>query len=278
MQLIRKLYYALSPNARLLVRRLFFLPCDLYSHAFKSGKELVPPRGLIFIGSGDFVEQGKHLLQLVIDHTGLTPKGTILDVGCGIGRLAVPLTRYMNKEGRYEGFDIVKTGIDWCNKNIASKYPNFHFLWVNLKNDLYNLSTSQESTSFIFPYPTNSFDSIVLTSVFTHMLPRDVKHYLNQINNVLRPDGKCLATFFILNEEIKAKMSNNKTEFNFKYPYDGYYLMDSKVKEANVAYEESLLRAMIDECGLKISFLDRGRWTGHKNSLDFQDVVIIEKK
>lgn len=278
MQLIRKLYYALSPNARLVARRLFFLPYDLYSHMFKPAEELVPPRGLIFIGSGDFVEQGKHLLQLVIDHTGLTPQGSILDVGCGIGRLAVPLTRYLNKEGRYEGFDIVKTGIDWCNKNIASNYPNFHFLWVNLKNDLYNLSTRQESTSFQFPYPANSFDSIVLTSVFTHMLPGDVKHYLSQINQVLRPEGKCLATFFILNEEIKAKMDNDKTEFNFKYPHEGYYLMDPKVKEANVAYEESFLYTLIDECGLKLTLLDRGRWTGHANSLDFQDVVIMEKK
>lgn len=217
-------------------------------------------------------------MQLVIDHTGLTPEGNILDIGCGIGRLAVPLTRYLGNQGRYEGFDIVKTGIDWCNKNIASKYPNFHFLWVNLKNDLYNLSTDQESTSFIFPYKKNSFNSIVLTSVFTHMIPNDVKHYLKQINNVLHPNGKCMATFFILNEEIKVKMNENKTEFNFKYPYEGYYLMDSKVKEANVAYEEALLYAMIDECGLKINSLHRGRWTGHKNSLDFQDVVIIEKK
>lgn len=278
MQLIRKLYYALSPSARLLARRLFFLPYDLYSHLFNPKKDLVPPRGMIFIGSGDFVEQGKHLLQLVIDHTGLTPEGSILDIGCGIGRLAVPLTRYMNNKGSYEGFDIVKTGIDWCNKNIASKYPNFHFLWVNLKNDLYNLNTNQESTSFIFPYPQNYFNSIVLTSVFTHMIPKDVKHYLNQINNVLHPHGKCIATFFILNEEIKAKMDSNRTEFNFKYSYDGYYLMDSKVKEANVAYEEFFLYNIIEECGLKISSLYRGRWTGVKESLDFQDVVILEKK
>lgn len=199
MQLLRKLYYALTPNARLLARRLFFFPYDFYSYLFKSEKELVPPRGMIFIGSGDFVKQGNHLLQLVIDLTGLSPEGSILDIGCGIGRLAVPLTGYLNHQGHYEGFDIVKTGIDWCNKNIASKYPNFHFLWINLKNDLYNLSTKQESTSFIFPYSKNSFNSIVLTSVFTHMMPKDVKHYLSQISNVLHPNGKCMATFFILN-------------------------------------------------------------------------------
>lgn len=278
MQLSRQIYYALTPKLRLLARRILFLPYDVCSRFTRKGDELVPPRGMIYIGSGDFVKQGKRLMQLLIEHTGLTPQGSVLDIGCGIGRLAAPLTKYLDKEGRYEGFDVVKTGIDWCNENIAARYPNFHFVWVSLKNDLYNLDTNKESTSFAFPYPASSFDSIVLTSVFTHMMPDDVTHYLREISKVLRPGGKCMTTFFIINGNIKEKMKNGLTKFKFKYPYEGYYLMDKKVKEANVAYDEATLLRTIGHCGLKVESMHRGGWTGEKDALDFQDVMILSKK
>ena len=277
MNVARKFYYFLTPSSRFWARRLFYLPFDICTYVLGRKQSLVPPRGMIFIGSGDFVKQGEHLANLVITHTHLQPNSKILDVGCGIGRLAVPLTKYLSKEGSYEGFDIVEFGINWCTKNISSKYPNFHFICVGLKNDLYNLDTQKEAKEFIFPYPENYFDSIVLTSVFTHMMPSDVKHYLKQIASVLKEGGKCLATFFIINKEVEMMMQSNQSSFVFKYSYDGYFLMHSSVKEANVAFEENFLRSMISDSGLFIEAMYRGSWSNGSNALDFQDVVILSK-
>lgn len=186
MSLARKVYYSLSPSLRFIARRLFYFPVDLYETVFRRRDKMIPPRGMIFIGSGDFAKQGKHLCDLVIKQTGLQPDGKILDVGCGIGRLAVPLTRYLGPQGAYEGFDIVKKGIDWCERKITARFPNFHFLYIDLKNDLYNLSTEAEAGNFTFPYPENHFDCVVLTSVFTHMMPEDVQNYLTQISRVMK--------------------------------------------------------------------------------------------
>lgn len=258
MNVSRKLYYALPPSFRFLARRVYYLPVDLYDTLLHKRNPMIPPRGMVFIGSGDFEKQGLHLLDLVIRYAGLKPDSKILDVGCGIGRLAVPLTNYLTAEGGYEGFDIVKKGIDWCNRKITARFPNFHFLWIDLKNDLYNLSTDTEAKNFTFPYAADSFDCIVLTSVFTHMMPNDVDNYLKQISRVMKQDGRCLATFFLLNPEVKKQMEENKIQFRFLHSFDGYSLMDKKVKEANVAFDDTYLSSLLEKNGLYADSIHQG--------------------
>ncbi len=99
---------------------------------------MIPPRGMIFIGAGDFEQIGKDFRKHFIELGDLQPDDRVLDVGCGIGRMAIPLTSYLSKEGEYWGFDIVKKGIEWCQKRISPKYANFHFLHSDIYNKEYN--------------------------------------------------------------------------------------------------------------------------------------------
>jgi ubiquinone/menaquinone biosynthesis C-methylase UbiE len=276
----RKLYYFLSPALRLLVRRLYYLPIDLYEKLTGKRDALTPPRGMVFVGYGDFIQTGETLFNQIKEVCHLKPEFRVLDVGCGIGRLAVPLTKFINEKGSYEGFDIVWQGINWCTKHIKPKYPNFNFLYVDLKNDLYNLKTRNEAKDYIFPYKDNEFDLIILTSVFTHMLPADISNYLNQIHRVLKKDGKCFATFFLLNQEIKASIEK-RDHFNFPYIFDNYRLFNKNVKEANVAYEESfLLLDLFPKNNLIADKIYYGWWSGKSrdNSLGYQDTIILTKK
>src|ERR1035437_9648712 len=57
----------------------------------------------------------------------IQPDHTVLEIGCGIGRDAIPLSKYL-KNGRYVGVDVLKPSIDWCLANISSRHPNFAFL------------------------------------------------------------------------------------------------------------------------------------------------------
>ncbi|MDH6359063.1 class I SAM-dependent methyltransferase [Parabacteroides sp. PF5-9] len=278
MGLLREVYYALPPSLRFVARRVYYFPVDLYEGIAGKRGEMIPPRGMIFIGAGDFRTQGLHILDLLKRYAGLTPGSRVLDVGCGIGRLAVALTGYLDDKGSYEGFDIVRKGIDWCEKKISSNYPRFRFKHIDLKNDLYNLSTEEEAKHFVFPYAENSFDCVVLTSVFTHMMPEDVDNYLGQIASVMKKEGKCLATFFLINPEIKERMVAGNTQFNFKHTFEGYSLMDKKVKEANIAFDEEYLQALIRKNGMQIDSVHYGRWSYSPDALDFQDVMIISKK
>lgn len=271
----RTLFYRLPPKFRFLARRLIFLPIDFFEKITGRRPPMVPPRGLIFTGSGDFVKSGNELVRRFVELGGLKPDDRFLDVGCGIGRVAIPLTRFLNENGRYEGFDPIELGVRFCRKTITPHYPNFNFQYTPLKNDLYRNSGASAS-KFRFPFDENVFDFICVNSVFTHMVESEMLNYLDEISRVLRPGGVCYASFFLLDDEARRTM---EPVFSFPFKVGNHFLMDEKVESANVAFEADWLANELIMRGLKTLEKWPGFWPGRepKKHLDFQDVLLISK-
>jgi len=272
--IIRKTFYSLPVPLRYGVRRFIYFPHDIITKR----NPLVPPKGITFIGSGDYLKIGKQFFDHFQQYCNITPDSSILDIGCGIGRIAIPFTDYLSPKGRYEGFDIVKTGIDWCTKNISSKHPNFNFKLIPLRNDLYRLDTNEKAAELSFPYENDSFDFVFLTSVFTHMLPEDVENYINEIQRVLKKDKKCFATFFVIDEEYETTKNSNSLK-SFPYDKGNYSLMDESVKEANVAYKKNYLFDLLKKHNFEVENFIKGSWSGTQDSLlkEHQDIIIFKK-
>ncbi len=163
--------------------------------------EMRIPEGMDFFGGSQFDEVGDEFLGYFKKYCGLRKNASILDVGCGIGRMAIPLTKFLSSEGAYRGFDIVPEGIEWCQNNISTRYLNFEFSHADIYSKQYNASGKLPSENYRFPYRDSTFDFVFLTSVFTHMLSKDLKNYFSEICRVLKPGGSTLITYFILNEE-----------------------------------------------------------------------------
>ena len=144
-----------------------------------------------------FDEVGPRLAAHIVALCELRADQRILDVGCGIGRVALPLTAHRGPEGIYEGFDIVAEAVDWCRANITAAHPQFRFRHVPIFNERYNPTGSVPDTEFVFPYDDASFDLVLLTSVFTHMLEAGVEQYTGEIARVLRPGGRLFASMFM---------------------------------------------------------------------------------
>lgn len=275
MSLLRTLYYTLPPAWRLIARRLVFWPADLFRMLRGPGNTPVPPRGLIHTGGGDFVKTGRTFFDYFIRFGGLQPHHHVLDVGCGIGRMALPLTGYLDAKGSYDGFDIVEQGVHWCKKHITPTYPHFRFVHVDLSNDLYKTSGGS-AQGFEFPYASGQFDLVILTSVFMHMQPGEVRHYLDEINRVLKPGGRVCMTAFLINDISRTAMAGRA--FSFRHKAKNCYLMDPRVPSANVAYEETEMDKMIAVAGFEIQRKFYGAWSGRKdNVLDFQDFIVLQK-
>ncbi|MCU0346330.1 MAG: class I SAM-dependent methyltransferase [Saprospiraceae bacterium] len=271
--LARKFYYAMPPAWRFATRRLYYLPLDTWEAVTGQRDGLTPPRGLIYTGSGDFRRSGQQTVDNFKELCGLQPHHHVLDIGSGIGRIALPLAQYLDKTGRYEGFDVVKKGVDWCQQQITARHPNFRFQYISLENDLYR-SDGGSASSFRFPYPDASFDFAVANSVFTHMLPPEVDNYLDELYRVLRPGGVAYLTFFVFDEKTAFPSG-----FEFPYDYGHYRLMDDVVKSANVAFEEQYLFEMAKRNGLAVRALHKGFWRGLPKTEcpDFQDIVVVER-
>ena len=275
---LRSLFYALPPNLRFVARRLYYLPSDTVRGLRGLRHPYEPPRGAIYTGAGDIIEQGRQQFGLLRTHIDVQPGDSVLDIGSGIGRTAIPLTEYLSAKGQYEGFDVVEKGVIWCRTKITPAHPNFTFTYVPLNNDLYN-NSELRATEFTFPYADQSFDKTFLFSVFTHMGIEEIAHYLTEINRVLVPGGRCLATFFTYDDDSEAQVAR-KPKFSFPVRGEGYRLMDANVTAANIAVHRNKLRGMIADAGLRLDAIVDGTWNGapkRPGTNEFQDVVVISK-
>ena len=117
----------------------------------------------------------------------------ILDVGCGNGRLAIPLTRH---DVRYIGVEPIASCVEFC-KRVFAPWPNFRFIHVDLKNETYNPGGTVDPLEFVFPVEGRSIDAILFASVFTHVGTLEVcKHYLDEALRVLKPTGHVGCSWF----------------------------------------------------------------------------------
>ncbi|NIM01651.1 MAG: methyltransferase domain-containing protein [Acidobacteria bacterium] len=236
----------------------------------------LPPRKLVrAVGGGDFAAIGEEFFPYFTDLARLQPHESVLDIGCGCGRMAVPLTLHLNASGSYDGFDIQTPGIRWCRKNVTPRYPNFRFQVADVYNKKYNPKGQHQPGEYRFPYDDDSFDFVFLTSVFTHMLRADMEHYVDEIVRVMRPTGRCLITCFLLNDESRALIKDDKSTLTFDYVVEHTAVHRTSVPEAAVAFDEMAMIEVLEDRDLTIDKPIRyGSWCGREDYLSYQDILL----
>lgn len=272
--------YLIPHPARRMMRRLYYLAVDTLD--FVSGRQevMVPPKRLRpdYVVSSGFREHGDHFARLLVELGQLQPSDHVLDLGCGIGRVAVPLTKILSPEGRYDGLDIVPESIAWCQKEISKRYPNFHFQVADVYNSQYNPGGMQRANEYDFPFEDQSFDLIFLKSVFTHMLPDDIENYTGEIARTLKRTGRALITFFLLNERSIQAMDEGKARRDFNYKFQYYRTESDQSLESAVAYDEAYIRLLMDRFGLQIEEpIHYGAWSGSGDAKFAQDIVVSHR-
>ncbi len=246
----------------------------------RSVPSLTPPQDLIdAIGSGDFHSVGREFFDYFRLLADLRPFHRVLDIGCGTGRMALQLTRYLHSPGSYQGFDVNPRVIEWCQQNITPQWPNFSFSYTPFFNSLYNHDACEQAAGKPFPYPDASFDFVFATSVFTHLLPEDAAHYISEMSRVLKPGGHSLVTFFLLNDSARDFIAAGKSNITFPFEVsDVARIHDEKVPEYAVSYDEAHVQKLYLASGLKIlAPIFYGGWVRRPDHLTFQDVVIARR-
>jgi ubiquinone/menaquinone biosynthesis C-methylase UbiE len=200
-------------------------------------------------------------LRLLLD---LQPNAQLLDIGCGCGLMALYLKDYLDNEGTYTGVDIHGPSIRWCTNHITTRHPKFRFTQI---------SDAQ------LPYEAQSFDVILLKSVFTHLRPPAVENYLSEIARLLKPNGRCLASFFLLNDEQRALAARQKNTFQFTFGDERWRYVYEHSPESASAYDETYILELLRKHNLELRAPVRyGTWAGRKNGLSFQDLLQIQPR
>lgn len=211
----------------------------------------LPPYGMRYCGSAfrddeTFLSSSRSEAQRLVNQLGVGPGFRILEIGCGPGRLPIGLIRDVPDIGAYHGVDLDTPAIDWCTRHISRAYPNYVFHVVDAQNDRYQPDGPVMDDTFSLPVPGNFFDLVYLYAVFTNMLERDVKVYLDVFHRVLRPGGRVFLTAFM--EEGVPPITVNPAE----------YAPDTSEPLHFARYEKGHLLSLFDEAGFTIDRIDYG--------------------
>jgi ubiquinone/menaquinone biosynthesis C-methylase UbiE len=124
---------------------------------------------------GEFEATGLMERDLLISQ-GLQRDGSVVDVGCGSGRLAGPLSGYL--KGSYLGTDVVPELLDYARSTVGR--PDWRFELVQ---------------GMTIPASDASADIVCFFSVFTHLRHESTYRYLEEAKRVTGPKGKIIFSF-----------------------------------------------------------------------------------
>jgi SAM-dependent methyltransferase len=236
---------------------------------------LVPPRRRLgFVGNSDFRATGEEFLGHFRTLAGLRPEDRVLDIGCGIGRMARMLAAVLEPpHGSYDGFDVSREGIQWCQDRYAATAAPFRFTHVDLHHREYNPRGGRDARRLRFPYPDASFDLAIATSVFTHLLDGAVSNYLAEAGRVLAPGGRLFSTWILVDRQRPPEPGAQPL-----HPTAGAALVaDPSAPEAMVAYPREWVAARLANAGLALNEpYQRGSWTGRPGA-SFQDLLVATR-
>lgn len=238
----------------------------------------IPPEERNFVGDGDFLAIGCEFLRHFVELGGLRPQDRVLEIGCGIGRMALPLTQYLAAPaGHYVGFDVVPAGIDWCRDNIAAAYANFEFLHLDFNNQLYN-PEGRLTEQGALPFADESVDFLFMTSVVTHLDPGYTTFYLREAARLLRPSGRLFVTAFVLDAANRALVAAKKARPAFHLEGPGPdYIADRDHPMAAVAFDSDWFLGTARAQGLQLQRpIAFGHWSG-RVAENFQDICVFQR-
>ncbi len=245
---------------------------------------LIPPAEFLFDGSSseeEFLALGEGFCRsILIQRAYLHPQAAFLDVGCGNGSVARYLTEYLTDGGSYDGLDIHGAAITWL-QNHYTAYPQFRFTHADVYNKMYNAAGQHPASEYRFPFEDSTFDVLLLKSVFTHMLPGDLQNYLKELSRVLKPGGRAVITYFLLNDESLRFMRSGLDKMGLEHEFDHDPLCRIAipgVPESVVAHDESRIREMYARVGMSLAEVMYGDWCGRQSLLGLQDFIIAIKE
>ncbi|HTD35625.1 MAG TPA: class I SAM-dependent methyltransferase [Candidatus Elarobacter sp.] len=130
---------------------------------------------------GDFEAMGAMQLA-ILRHYGLRPESSVIDAGCGVGRLAHALEGWLT--GPYLGTETNRTFLRAARRSVRA--ANFRFARVK---------------GLTIPAPDRSADFACFFSVFTHLLHEQTYLYLEEAKRVLAPGGRIVFSFLEFGSE-----------------------------------------------------------------------------
>ncbi|MEO1038522.1 MAG: class I SAM-dependent methyltransferase [Pseudomonadota bacterium] len=243
---------------------------------FHPGARPRPWRSLHNVGGGDFHHLGRIYADWIGEALRLRADHTLLDMGCGAGRLMFPLAERLGEGGRYIGFDVSRRALGWARRHAPDSAAEFDFVHADLANAEYG-AAGGTAAAYRFPADDDSVDGGFAISLFTHLKPEDAAHYFKEAARVLKPGGRLALTAYLIDDEAREAIAAGRG-LAFAPWRDGAWVLDARAPERAVAFERGAFDGWIEAAGLGYAGeIARGAWTRRAADDDYQDRIVLEK-
>ncbi len=250
------------------------------AEVFAFGGYSIPLDLLVLTGGGPetFEEIATLHMRQLAAFTPIESEHAVLEIGCGIGRDAIPLTGLVRPPGTYIGIDIIRPSIKWCTDNISACHPHFTFAYLDVHDDLHNPGGVVSNLDTDLPAPDHGIDRVFGQSVFTHMFEDEITHYLSEFQRILVPGATATMSFFITDDDISGRPDPGAAIAMATASGDGCWVHDAQRPRAAVAFTAETIDRMARASGLVIRDIHFGSWSGRRpepHQLCGQDVVVF---
>ena len=209
---------------------------------------------------------------------GLRRDSAVLELGCNHGRTAHGLLYYLRSPGYYRGLDVDRRQIAEAKERIERISPAFQFIWADVYNRHWNPQGVSTAASYVFPFDDATFDVVYAASVFTHLLPEEAEHYFRESRRVIKPAGRCLFSFIVL-DHYRGPGTTINPLFSPDRPYPGHAgvaVRDVEYPDSLIAYTTERITEYAERAGFRILQVLPGLWSESPGlAVNEQDLVVL---
>jgi cyclopropane fatty-acyl-phospholipid synthase-like methyltransferase len=186
-------------------------------------------------GSGGGPPLAMGLLELsYLCYAGLKSNDSLLDFGCGIGRLTRYASRYLH-DGIYVGSDISEIALRSARENYRKQ-----LFVLNEPLNIQNIIDLQIEFNYIAAF-----------SVFTHMELEDFYNMLIEFKSISNTQTRVVASFISIESESGANIFVEEARINYQDRYKRF---------RNISTTKSTLNKIIDLAGWNlVEWIDEGK-------------------
>lgn len=247
-------------------------------------KQLIPPEEIrVWVGpfkdEEDYLKWGQASFNDLTRHS-MSPDDSVLELGCGCGRIAIHIAPYLSPKGQYVGIDCVAVLLEWCKANISPRFPNCKFIFIDVVAKAHNPYGRIPASEFTFPFPNRAFTFAFAVSLFTHMTIDGIANYISETARVLHSGSRFLATYLLLNEHSRKGIREGTAFRDFRYSVGDSLTFDKQIPEEGIAHPENRILDLYEEHGFRVVAVEYGNWPRGLPTLGqaFQDTIIAEQR
>lgn len=192
--------------------------------------------------------------------------GTIVDLGCGPGAMALALAGDLGRGARYVGIDVHAPSIAWCRRRFA-RDPRFRFELAEVVSAYGRGGVALDA--YDLPVGGGEADLVLAKSLFTHLSEAEAARYLSEIARVLAPGAGAVVTAFLFGANPVPAFPHGGDRFRWRV---------KSRPAAATAFARPAWEEMIGKAGMRIEEEAPGFYPGDSEAISGQDVMLVRRR